>query len=210
MGVRAIVFDIGGVLELGPDGREPMATFGPVLSGWERRIGVGPGKLGAIIAELYAAGACGTCSEREWWRRFGDRAGMPSADLSEFQTELWAHYLGELNGELADYFAALRPRFRTALLSNSFVGAREREEERHGFSRITDLIVYSHEEGLLKPDPRIYERTCERLAVAPSDVVFVDDRKEHVRGAREVGMTALLYRGNVALIAELDALGGAR
>lgn len=40
-------------------------------------------------------------------------------------SDLWAEYVGELNVELADFFAGLRARCRTAILSNSFVGARE-------------------------------------------------------------------------------------
>jgi putative hydrolase of the HAD superfamily len=34
--------------------------------------------------------------------------------------ELWEEYLGTLNSELAIYFASLRPRVRTGILSNSF------------------------------------------------------------------------------------------
>jgi len=38
--------------------------------------------------------------------------------------DLCAEYLGTLNVELTNYFRELRPRYRTAMLSNSFVGAR--------------------------------------------------------------------------------------
>jgi hypothetical protein len=37
-------------------------------------------------------------------------------------------YLGTANTELIEYARSLRPRFRTGILSNSFVGAREREQ----------------------------------------------------------------------------------
>ncbi len=38
--------------------------------------------------------------------------------------------------------------YRIALLSNSFVGARSREQEHYHFAEMTDLIIYSHEVGL--------------------------------------------------------------
>jgi HAD superfamily hydrolase (TIGR01509 family) len=204
--IRAVVFDIGGVLEIAPDGREPMTGFGELLAGWERRFGLEKARLGKVVSEMYASGARGSCSEREWWQELRTRIGV-TPELSEtLSSELWTLYLGELNHELAGYFSGLRPRFRTALLSNSFVGAREREEARYAFSSMTDLIVYSHEDGLLKPERRIYELTTERLGVRPEESLFVDDRVEHVEAARGVGMTALLFRGNAELLAELERL----
>ena len=60
---------------------------------------------------------------------------------------------GTLNRELADYFVSLRRGCKTGILSNSFVGAREREQEAHRFAQMCDVIVYSHEEGYLSRTP---------------------------------------------------------
>lgn len=60
-------------------------------------------------------------------------------------------------------------------MSNSFVEAREREQDAYGFEDLVDEIVYSHEVGMCKPDPRIYELTCMRLGVGPEEMVFLDD-----------------------------------
>jgi hypothetical protein len=51
-------------------------------------------------------------------------------------------------------------------VSNSFVGARDREQA-YGFEGLVNEIIYSHETGLLKPDPRIFAMICERLEVVP-------------------------------------------
>ena len=40
MTIRAIVFDIGGVLEISPDGLEPTASFGDMVARWESRLGI--------------------------------------------------------------------------------------------------------------------------------------------------------------------------
>jgi putative hydrolase of the HAD superfamily len=91
------------------------------------------------------------------------------------------------------------------MLSNSFVGAREREQERYGFGDITDLIVYSHEVGMSKPDPSIYQLTCDRLGVRPDQVVFLDDRADFVEAALEAGITAILFQDNEQAIADIEA-----
>lgn len=117
----------------------------------------------------------------------------------------WAEYLGTPNTELIDYFTGLRDRVRTGILSNSFVGAREREQERYGFGDCCDVVVYSHEEGRMKPDPAFYAIVCDRLGVSPEATVFVDDVPRCIEGAAAVGMTAILHRDNATTIAAVEA-----
>ncbi len=120
----------------------------------------------------------------------------------------WEEYLGSPNTELIEWFGGLRRRCRTGIVSNSFVGAREREQERYGFEDLTEVIVYSHEVGLAKPDPAIYALVCRRLEVAPEDAVFLDDRQAAVEGAESIGMTGILFRDNGQAIAAIEALLG--
>ena len=101
-----------------------------------------------------------------------------------------------MNRDLTAYFTALRPRYKTGILSNSFVGAREREQAAYGFADMCDVIVYSHEEGCLKPDPRIYRIVRDRLDVAPAAAVSWDDAHENVEAARAVGMAGITFATN--------------
>ena len=87
MAIRAVVFDIGGVLEVTPD-------LG-ITQRWEARLGLPAG-------------------------------GLDEPQLEAFMADLWREYLGTANTELIEYVRQLRPRYRTGILSNSFVGARER------------------------------------------------------------------------------------
>jgi FMN phosphatase YigB (HAD superfamily) len=210
---RAVIFDIGGILEVASaSGGEPMAGFPAMMAAWEPRLRLRPGELAARLGELDARlkrqgkdGALGTCSEEEWLAALRLATDMDQAQLDAFVRDFWDVYLGVLNVELAAYFSALRPRFRTALLSNSFVGARREEQERYHFDAITDLIVYSHEEGIAKPDPRIFARTCKRLGVSPAEAAFLDDSAGHVAAARDLGMHAILFTDTAQAIADLNS-----
>lgn len=64
--------------------------------------------------------------------------------------------------------------FRLGLLSNTSDAARI-PIEHLGMGRFFDAIVLSHEVALLKPDPRIYLFTCQRLGVEPGECAFVAD-----------------------------------
>lgn len=77
--------------------------------------------------------------------------------------------------------------------------------ERYHFDEMADLIIYSHEVGLAKPDPRIFTLTCERLGIQPAELVFLDDVEIHIAAARELGIHAILCRETNQAIADVQA-----
>ena len=74
------------------------------------------------------------------------------------------------------------------------MGARREEQQRHHFDEMCDLIIYTHEEGIAKPDPHIFELTCKRLDAQPSEMLFLDDSQQNIASARELGIHAILCR----------------
>ena len=119
---------------------------------------------------------------------------------------IWREYLGTANTELIEYARRLRPRYRTGILSNSFVGAREREQAAYGFEDLVDEVIYSHECGMSKPDPGIYRLACERLRVEPAQMAFLDDYGPCVEGARLAGIRAVLYQDSAQAIRDIERL----
>jgi epoxide hydrolase-like predicted phosphatase len=198
MTIRAVVFDIGGVLEI-----NPKMTFG---RRWETKLGLTDGAIDEPLADVWDAGAIGTITEELVRQAIVDRLGITREQVDAMMADMWKEYLGVGNTELIKYAGGLRPRLRTGILSNSFVGAREREQAAYGFEDLVDDVVYSHEVGMRKPDPRIYELTCARLGVRPAEMVFVDDVEPMVDAARNAGIHAIQHRDNERTIAEIEAL----
>jgi epoxide hydrolase-like predicted phosphatase len=200
MTIQAVVFDIGGVLEITPD-----LGWAPA---WESRLGLPAGEIGERMADAWRGGEIGAVSEAEVHQAARERLGLDEGQLAEFMADLWRDYLGTANAELIEYARRLRPRYRTGILSNSFVGARERERAAYGFEDLVDEIVYSHECGLSKPDPRAYALVCSRLGVEPVETVLVDDTEMCVDGARLAGLHAVQYRDNAQAIGGIEELLG--
>jgi epoxide hydrolase-like predicted phosphatase len=193
LAIRGVVFDIGGVLEITPrtgwDAR------------WATRLGLPAGNLNARLVDVWRAGSIGAMTEAEVEARVAATLGLDAAQVAAFMADLWDEYCGTLNAELAACFAGLRPRYRTAILSNSFAGAREHEQARYGFGDLCDLIIYSHEVGLQKPAPRIYALTAARLGLAPAEIVFLDDVEAAVAAGRACGWHAVHFRDTAQAIA---------
>jgi epoxide hydrolase-like predicted phosphatase len=199
MAARAVVFDIGGVLEVPTD---------TALDGrWERRLGLRPGEFFERLRQsgLGTDANLGRCSEAEFAQALGRLYALEQPATHQLLAELWGWYVGELNTELADYFRRLRPRFRTAVLSNAAEGGRREEDRRYGFATMADVLVYSYEVGIEKPDQRIYEITGQRLGVDPSEVVFLDDLEPNVAAASRLGMWAALFQSTTQAIRDVEA-----
>jgi putative hydrolase of the HAD superfamily len=82
--------------------------------------------------------------------------------------------------------------------------------ERTPFGTLFDSAVFSCSVGVSKPDPEIYELTCEELDVEASDCLFVGDgANDELPGAERAGMTALQLRApGEALTPEGDSWTG--
>lgn len=70
-----------------------------------------------------------------------------------------------------------------------------------------DGIVLSGEEGMNKPDAKIYRILFERHDIDPAHAVFIDDSLPNVEASRALGMCAIHFQGAEAARVDLRALG---
>jgi 2-haloacid dehalogenase len=68
-------------------------------------------------------------------------------------------------------------------------------------------IVVSGEEGVMKPDPRIFRILCERHGIAPGSAVFIDDVSGNAAAASALGIHGIHFRSPDQLRRELAAVG---
>jgi 2-haloacid dehalogenase len=68
-------------------------------------------------------------------------------------------------------------------------------------------IVVSGEEGLIKPDPRLFEVLFARGRFRPAEAVFIDDNQRNAEAGAAVGMRAIHHRDPATTIAALRAMG---
>jgi FMN phosphatase YigB (HAD superfamily) len=195
--IRAVVLDIGSVLEVIDDTAFP-APF-------ERRHGLPPGTVEAASRTFPADPGVGGLTEAEVRAHWRQALRLDDAATDELVADYWRWYVGTLDRELFDWFAGQRPARRTGILSNSGPGARE-HERCWDFEAITDDIVYSHEVGLAKPDPAVFALTARRLGVRPEEIVFLDDVPGHVEAARVAGWHGVVHVRTPDSIAAVEAV----
>ena len=119
MTIKAIVFDIGGVLEFTPD-------LGVDVK-WEQKLNLKLGELNERLHEVWRGRSIGTIKIEQVDTRISEIMGWSAVQVNEYMEDVWREYLGTLHVELAEYFRSLRSKYKTAILSSSFVGTREKE-----------------------------------------------------------------------------------
>jgi putative hydrolase of the HAD superfamily len=68
------------------------------------------------------------------------------------------------------------------------------------------VFVESCRVGMRKPDPRIYELTCQELDVEPGCALFLDDMGQNLKAAKALGMRTIKVGDPAAALAELEQL----
>jgi len=202
--VRAVFFDAGATLvrpdppveevyasEFSRDGGSFSARelYGALALAWQE-----------VQAEKAADRYGGVRGEPEFWRMFLNRVrarldgGVVSAQAFE---RLTAHFRDpgswSVYADVTGVLANLEARgFLLAVVSNwdSHLPALL---EGLGLARSFRALSVSAIEETGKPEPEIFLRTCERLAVAPAEALHVGDSlAEDYEGARAAGLQALL------------------
>jgi epoxide hydrolase-like predicted phosphatase len=200
--IQAVIFDFGGVLYRTPNPRW--------LRGLQRILRIPDTGLimmthaspteSSLVMDIMT----GRTQEQAVWDEFAHRWRISPAVLARLR--LNASAPNRLNRELLLFLANQRPAYKTAILTNAGTDFRQTFCDAYNLNRHVDQVIISAEEGLAKPDPRIYHLAAERLGITAAEAVFVDDFIENVEGARAAGMQAVQYLDNLQTIQAVQEL----
>jgi len=186
----AVVFDLGGVLlDWSPThvlSADDVAALD--IDGAQRELDLGTPPEDVRERWRIANPARTVVVDRyfdEWHRTVAGPIDDVVAILTELRdSDVGLYALSNFSGEL---FRQARPRF--------------------AFLDWFDGLVISGDEGVIKPDGRIYRVLIDRFGLTPSRTVFIDDREDNVAGARAAGLTGIHFRSASGLRSELARLG---
>ncbi len=116
--------------------------------------------------------------------------------------DLWNSLLGKIPASRLQLISKLRENFQVGVLSNTnliHIHAVNRilkeDHALENFDPIFDWVFLSHEMGLAKPSPEIYEKMLVDLGTSGDRVIFFDDLEANVNGAKSVGINAVHVTG---------------
>lgn len=195
--IKAVLLDYGGVIA--------EEGFRNELAAIAREQGLDPIKvLDVARREVYETGfVLGWGDERVFWASMREGAGLQGDDV-------------ELTKRVLDSFV-LRPwmiervrRWRvqgyvTGILSDQMHWLDWLNERDH-FYQYFDHVFNSYDLGKGKRDPTLFYDIAARLALAPGEILFVDDLRSNVDRARAAGWQAIHYTDRSSFEKCIDGL----
>ena len=198
MSIRAVIFDLGGVL-VRTENRVPRTQLAV-------RLGLTYDELSDLVFDSQSSHQAmkGEITTAEHWEAIRKTLGVSKKEFLQGPLEFWGG--DALDEDLINYLRNLRPHYKTALLSNAWDDLRQMIEEIWKIDDAFDQILISAEVGLVKPDRLIYERIISDLGVKPTEAVFVDDFPQNVEAAKAAGLEAIHFHGPDQVLGDLQSL----
>jgi putative hydrolase of the HAD superfamily len=95
----------------------------------------------------------------------------------------------------------------TAILSNMGESVLENMKREFDWLPRFDVLVWSFQLRMVKPDPAIYHHLLKELGTQPEETLFLDDRLVNVEAARALGIKAIEFSTIEKLRTDLIAAG---
>jgi len=198
--LKALIWDMGGVLLRTEDEMPRMKLaerLGTTRRALERLVFASPSADRAMRGEIPV---------EEHWEEVARTLHLSDEGMVDFQKEFWAG--DRIDDALVGTIRTLRSQYRTALLSNAWSDIREAAGKRFRFLDAFDVVVFSAEVKLAKPDERIYRYVLGKLAIEPHEAVFVDDFIENIEAAESLGIHTIHFKSQEQTLLELGEWTG--
>jgi len=159
----------------------------------------------ALDGELGSTYRTGAISRDDFWAKA--RKHMETDIPAEVLESMWNSCYAEdkRTSELVDRLTAAG--YELIFLSDNFKSRVEYLQNKYDFEKKFKSGVFSHESGIRKPQKEIYELVMTKTDSRPQDCVFVDNKRQNLTPAKELGMNAILFMDADQLERDLKALG---
>ena len=127
-----------------------------------------------------------------FWQKFLRDAGLALRPRHGRRAEpLGRPHVDHQNPAMLAWQLQLKQRgLLTAILSNMGDNVLASIEREFDWLHRFDVLVWSYQLRMAKPDPAIYRHTLDKLGTRPEETLFLDDKLVNVEAARALGMKA--------------------
>ena len=202
MKVKAIIFDLGGVVvDL------DFSNF------YNRVITQSPlnKPQTPIMLEFFRQSDIyhqGNMTDDEFYQLACDLLQVCMVDQTEF-FEAFNSIISDINLNVIDLIKKIRDTNKYKLIALSNVNSSHWDfilKKNWDFLNYFHELILSHEIHLIKPDPEIFKYAIQKAGCKPQQIVFIDDGLNNIRSAKQLGIFGIKYTNLDELIEELKKL----
>lgn len=195
--IRAIIFDIGGVVMFPGtlfEVRERLAPF----------LGVSAEKSKDAVLRAWQLWKTGKIDADEFFKRVLNDLNLAKS-INKLRELTFSS--NTLNKEIVPVLQSLRKNYKVIAITNHAKEWFEEEIKNYKVDTYFDYIVTSYEAGIAKPDPKIYWMALNKYDLVPSECIFVDNMERNTIAAEKLGIKSIIFESVAKLKKQLAELG---
>jgi len=206
--IKAVIFDIGGVLELGYSSKRKIK--GHVNLGVHnyiaRNLGISIDQWFDSIDTIYAASITGEISESKVLDIISKNTKTLKQKLKKIIIQSYKKNFKQ-NKDLYKFaFKIKKQGYKIAILSDQWYFSKQVLIP-NKLTKKFNVVVVSCDVGFRKPKPEIYKIILRKLKLPAKSCIFIDNQTWNLAPAKKIGIKTILYKNNKQLFRQLKKLG---
>jgi len=189
--IKAIIFDSGNVI-----GKSKIGVYDIISN----KTKISKEKVKESIKDIIHESQIKEIEENVFWKRVDGRLGTTLKKDSKKISRALSYF--EIDKGVIGIIRKLG-KYKRGLISNissSYI------KKRANVNNLFNVVIRSCEIGYRKPSKEIYLLALKELGVNPKETVYVDDTKDHVEMAENLGLKGIVYKNPDQLRKELKKL----
>lgn len=147
----------------------------------------------------------GSISLQEAKKQLLDNVSIDKRDLVEYGFDHWFDYFDQFD-EMEELIQEYKEKgYHFYLLSNCSLQFEDYYKDKSIFQHFEKLYISARHQKI-KPNLDIFEDFLKEYHLKANECLFVDDLKENVEGAKQVGMQGFVYLGNIQELKEFISM----
>jgi len=204
-GIKAIIFDIGGVLSLGkymvhPKHKHRTGVHEYII----KKLKISVDQYFDSIDTYYAKSITGEISEKQAISKIAKNLKITPKKLLKLYTKAYKKNF-KINKPLYKLAFKLKKKgYKIAILSDQWhLSKKSHKLIDQKLINKFDVVILSPDVKMRKPNPKIYKLILKKLKVKPKEALFIDNQPWNIKPAKKLGMQTILFKNNKQCFEEL-------
>lgn len=183
--IKAIIFDYGGVI-----GNNPSCSVYKTVS---KKFNIDKDKIKGEFLNFIFDLEKGQIIESVFWKKMARNLNI--ANHSNLR-EVWLKEFikkAKINNKVVSLIKELEGHYKLCLLSNNAIFFQTPKSSRI-LKKHFDILIYSFNVKMRKPEKEIYEYALARLRLKPHECIIIDDDEKKLFYPKKIGMVTIHFK----------------
>jgi len=208
--IKAIIFDIGGVLEINKtplvQRKKGVFRHKGVHEYVSQKLGISLDQYFDSIDTYYTKSMEGRISETQTIKHIANNLKLPERKTKKLFKKAYSKNFQTNKQLYREAFNLKKKGYKIAILSDQWHLSKPVHIKTR-YAKKFNAVVVSCDVGVRKPNPKIYKLTLKRLKVRPKEAVFIDNQLWNIKPAKKIGINTILFKNNEQCLKALKKLG---